>query len=323
MSRDTVPDVVCATCQKPLNRWHHDGKIEWVHPKWETDHEPVPIPRSEATQVVHVCDFCGGDDVRWVYPTGEEIHSTVAKATYTDERERKRFAKHWDSESNVPGLAKDLVQNNYSQNWTACETCSGFIEIPDIERLITHLRRYNPEVFAKSTRTLLRQHFAEFFRTKQPREPIEAHQNKTVDMHDHALSNTSLPPDPDDLPVDLVLLDQLVGAAIDQCQPCQETLLDRVAADPTTTYGLIDLSLRAVQDKLGGVPHPLLDLDRPDEPEAPGWVPLGFRRLAAAADGGRNRRAAAELAGQLSEQERRSAADEALTFIAAMMSEPE
>lgn len=317
---EPISNMVCATCQQPLNRWLRDGHETWTHPRMDADHEAVPIPRSDATGVQEVCDFCGGDDVVWVYATREEVRTIMAAERFTDERDTTRVGKDWEREANRPGQHADLMQNRFSKKWTACAKCSAFIEIPDMERLITHIRRFAPEVFGRLTRTLLRQHFTEFFRLKEQRRPLGepgGAEPSPGTGHKHALSDQSLPPDPDGLAVDLALIDELVGAAIDACLPCQSMLLDRVVADPVTTYGLIDLALRSVDERLGGVPHTMLD-DGPRE-TGPGWLSLGFRRVATAADGGRNRRAAADVAGRLSPQERATAADEALNTIAAVM----
>jgi hypothetical protein len=176
MSDHAMPDVVCVTCQQPLNRFQQDGVTTWLHPKAkEADHEAIPIPRAEATHVVYVCDFCGGGDVHWSYPVGGEIKTITAMPKFSEEKERKQVAKDWDVERHKAAPAQELGENRFSDRWAACDPCSDLIELRDMERLITRLRRLEPAKFAVPpvTRTLLRQHFGEFFRLVRDREPIE------------------------------------------------------------------------------------------------------------------------------------------------------
>lgn len=320
MNENTVPDNVCLHCGQPLNRWQR-GKVEsWRHPGLEEPgHEAVPIPRSEATHVQDKCDFCGGDDPLWVYPTSGQIEMTLAAQRFTDERERKQFAEHWDTESNKPGLHEDLRRNHYSDRWTACAACSVYIEIPDVERLVTHLRRFDPDTFATITRTLLREHFAEFFRRKLERQPLDAADKgvRPGPFHEHALPTVGIPPDPDGLAVNLLLINELIGAAVDKCLTCQDVLTTQVASDPVTTYGLVDLVCRGINDRLGFVPDGMAKLDAEDG--RPGVLSLGFRKLAHASANGSDRPAAADAAGTLAEAERRVIVNESLDMIMGLL----
>lgn len=161
----TLQEMVCAHCQQPLN-WYRRGDTEtWLHPRPDQpiDHEAVPIPRREATEVHLVCDFCTVDEVQWAY-VAQEIAFTLATPTYTKEQERRRIAKGWEAVSPKPGLATDLSMSTASDTWMACEGCSALIELRDQERLITRLRRLKPDTFGRVTRTVLRDLYAEFFR---------------------------------------------------------------------------------------------------------------------------------------------------------------
>lgn len=71
------------------------------------------------------------------------------------------------------GDAMDLAEHTMSEGWTACGPCAEFIELRDMERLITRLRRTKPEMFTKISRTQLRQHFGEFLHRISTREPID------------------------------------------------------------------------------------------------------------------------------------------------------
>jgi hypothetical protein len=311
---------VCATCQQPLNRWHRGTVEKWSHPgREETDHEPVPIPISEATHVRHVCDFCGGDHVAWIYPTDGEIRSVIAAQRFTDVRDTTRIGKHWKQEANRPGQHKDLQDNRFNDEWTACKECSALIEIPDMERLITRLRRVKPESFASVSRTLLRTHFGEFFRLKQERRPLDASDKgaRRGAFHEHGLPTVDLPPDPDGLAVDLRLIHELIGAAVEQCVACQKVLTTQVADDPVTTCGILDLALRGINDRVGFVPDGMTKLDAREG--RPGVQSRGFRTVAHASANGTDRPAAAEAAAQLTQAERRTIVEESLDVILGLL----
>lgn len=318
---EPMPTKVCLTCQQPLNRWRKGGREMWRHPGLEEPgHEAVPIERSEATHVRHVCDFCGGDNPVWAYPTREEIRLIMAAQRFTEDRDITRVGKHWEKESNRPGQHKDLTENRFSDKWRACAVCSGFIEIPDIERLITHLRRSEPDTFARITRTLLRSHFGEFFRQKLDRQPLDAADKgaRPGPFHEHGLSTVDLPPDPDGLAVDLSLIHELIGAAIEKCLTCQDVLTTQLANDPVTTYGLVDLVCRSTNDRFGFVPDGMAKLDAEDG--RPGVLSLGFRKLAHASANGSDRPAAADAAGELTEVQRRVVVNESLDMIMGLLS---
>lgn len=61
---------VCERCGRVLD--HHEG-IGFVHTVGDAgmDHDPVPVPVSEAVVVVGRCDFCYADWPAWVVPAGE------------------------------------------------------------------------------------------------------------------------------------------------------------------------------------------------------------------------------------------------------------
>lgn len=177
-AHETVPKIACAHCHEPLNRhrpmdappgpesvtWRHGGRNDY-------DHEPVPVPMTDLEHVNHKCDFCSGPDVVWFYRTREELVAVVAEARYTDVEVRRRIGKRHEQVSNEMGVADDLSHNLMSATWTACEPCAELIEIPDVERLITRLRRLHPEHFGRPPRSFLRNFFAGFFATKIDRVP--------------------------------------------------------------------------------------------------------------------------------------------------------
>jgi hypothetical protein len=169
-----MPDVVCGVCSEPLNRFRRldSDEVSWRHPlNAEKDHEPHPIPRAEATTVVMYCDFCSVPDVVWSYGTGGELRSTVAARNFLAETERKRIAPEWEVVRHTEAPATDLAQNVFSEHWAACARCAELIELRDIERLITHVRRTN-EIYTSVPRRVLKQHFGQFFSAIGPRSEI-------------------------------------------------------------------------------------------------------------------------------------------------------
>lgn len=181
---NAMPDMVCQLCGEPINRvTKPSGSEEWKHGRMEGyDHEPDPIPLAEALTVNYMCDFCSGDGVRWFYPTGTRITHTLAAAASVSEevhdisyhRRTRAMQVHSTGAVRQDVVApKAIADNVFSDNWTACDPCSTVIELDDVERLVTHLRRRKPAAFATVSRKLLKDHFSEFYRLRQPRRPIE------------------------------------------------------------------------------------------------------------------------------------------------------
>jgi len=73
MTNSSFPDFVCRHCHEPVNKFTSffgAGEVTFRHGRpGPYDHEVDPIPRSEATHVVQICDFCSDSDVVWVYRT--------------------------------------------------------------------------------------------------------------------------------------------------------------------------------------------------------------------------------------------------------------
>lgn len=186
------PDNVCLHCGEPVNRFTKldgsDERYQHGNPDKDYGHEVTPIPRSEALHVNYMCDFCSSDtDVNWIYPTGTPISTTTAVATPGETVETPVGRRHYNiaigkKEHDIThvhtrqdGEPIPFAHHNFSVNWTACDACSRMIETGDIERLVTHVRRQQPE-WANLSRRLLREHFAEFWKQRQPRQPITAAQ---------------------------------------------------------------------------------------------------------------------------------------------------
>lgn len=185
MTDSAVPDMVCKVCVEPLNRFTLGGVPEWRHPEIDRDygHEPDPMPRLEAIGVNYLCDFCckGGVPVEWIYPTGEEIRLTLATPTSTPNEIRRdvgrrryspstgRKAARFEQVSREAGAPRELQENRLSDTWAACGPCARFVEIGDVERLVTHVRRVKPQTHGNVPRRILRDSYIEFFAKRQPR----------------------------------------------------------------------------------------------------------------------------------------------------------
>lgn len=65
----TEPRHVCAICGLVLNKITGGGGSRWDHSRPQ-DHPALPIEVTAypAAQVVNRCDFCYGEDVRWMIP---------------------------------------------------------------------------------------------------------------------------------------------------------------------------------------------------------------------------------------------------------------
>ncbi|MBF6301195.1 hypothetical protein IU459_27155 [Nocardia amamiensis] len=73
-------------------------------------------------------------------------------------------------------------------------------------------------------------------------------------IREHTHSGAPVDVDPFGRDVDAGLLGQLVGAALDGCQPCQRELIAAVADHAPTSARVVELACIGLQDALGGVP---------------------------------------------------------------------
>lgn len=175
--------VVCRHCYELLNtRNPTDSDVVWRHgyPPEEYDHEPDPIPRSEAPRVNHRCDFCDASNVPWVYPTSDDLTATLALPTTTGENTKKQVGSTHpvralgrnlpDFEVQTPeaGPPIPVSRTVITGGWFACDNCSRQIEIDDLERFISYLRRIKPNVAAR-TRNWCREFFGAFYAVRLPR----------------------------------------------------------------------------------------------------------------------------------------------------------
>lgn len=163
------PDMVCRTCAEPLNSWHpfHDpDHIEWRHGGDPArDHPPAPTPSAETPVVHQICDFCSDTGVRWIYHTKTEISIITAQPTYTGNQERHRINRHYEHVTPEEGTPIDQRHDVFSTGWAACDDCADYVEVRDVEGLITRLRRHQPDIFATRSRTILRRLYQPLFRS--------------------------------------------------------------------------------------------------------------------------------------------------------------
>lgn len=122
-----------------------------------------------------VCDFCSAPDPEWIYHTRAPIEHTQAEPTYTGRHRHRRIARHWATETPEQGRPVEVRRDEFSTGWTACTGCAQLIELRDMERLITRLRRLHPATFAAHPRGILRDRFTPFFRTITGRTPTSNH----------------------------------------------------------------------------------------------------------------------------------------------------
>jgi len=168
--------MVCRDCGLVLNRYSEPGRpdsVEWRHP-WHrpADHAPDPVPLDEAVLVRPVCDFCGGDP-SWVYHTRSELIDTKATPTFTGRDDRRRISRHWERVQPEQGAPTEHSHHVYSTGWAACSPCAEMLELRDMERLITRLRRLRPDTFAAVSRNVLRDQYRPLFASISHREPID------------------------------------------------------------------------------------------------------------------------------------------------------
>lgn len=188
---DTVPDMVCLMCLRPVNRLTRKGVSWWGHSPLGDDHEVVVAPRAEVVVVHNVCDFCCVPDepVVWAYYTHAEMESILATPTSTDEVERHRFSgnrfeRGWENVTAKPGPAIHRTTNRFAAGWTACEPCAKLIELRDVERLVTRARRFGPHPMASRPRTLFRDIWQPFFRDISHRLPMGSAEETADDVDD-------------------------------------------------------------------------------------------------------------------------------------------
>lgn len=177
------PGMVCRTCAEPLNSWHpfdQPDHIEWQHGSDpDRDHPPAPIPRTENLVVHQICDFCADTSVRWIYHTETEMSHILATPTFTGKDHRHRLNKDWDHVTAEQAAAIDHRLDVFSTGWAACHDCADYLELRDMEGLITRLRRHKPDPFAQLARNVLRRIYRPLFRSIRRRttvNPITGHE---------------------------------------------------------------------------------------------------------------------------------------------------
>lgn len=177
---EPFPDQVCATCALPVVVFHpfdRPHETSWRHTQ-PADHPAQPVPRDEAGQVKQICDFCSAADIAWVYQTATQLDHTLAKPTLTGRTEHRQFARHWQTQRREQGTPIDQQRHVYSPGWTACQPCADLIELRDMQRLITRVRRQQPDTIGAKPRGRLRDLYKPFFRsitgrTPQPASPTD------------------------------------------------------------------------------------------------------------------------------------------------------
>lgn len=170
-------DMVCRDCLEPLNNYRYadqPGQVTWLHRyPFIRDHPPQPVPRADAPGIRLICDFCSAPGPVWSYHTREEVTDTRAQPTFTGREHRQRFARHWQTVTAEQGRPDERLHNIYSPGWATCQACADLIEIRDMQRLITRVRRHGPPQAATVPRNAFRDLWSKFFGSSSHREPIQ------------------------------------------------------------------------------------------------------------------------------------------------------
>lgn len=117
------------------------------------------------------------------------------------------------------------------------------------------------------------------------------------------------------LTIDVEAIGTLVAAAFDNCQKCQDDLLDRIEKDPVTTVRMVELAAVTIHGELGGIPSSMLTADAGGyQGVAPSTLSDPFRQLVTA---GLDEQHVAMLAAAraLTTEQRRQAAEDALDLV--------
>lgn len=143
------PYLVCAVCNRPLDRWTDDEGRSYALHLDEADHDPEPKIGTplEADQV---CDFCHAPKPEWVFVPRKQIRI-------------ERF---------------DVV-HDYSSPWSACGECAHVITNRDLSKLVTRavqsphgMAHDKPRMFKQLVRRDLRELYGKFW-DSDPAGPFE------------------------------------------------------------------------------------------------------------------------------------------------------
>ncbi len=96
-------DMACAVCAYALNTIDDDALVHFEHPvSPRGDHEPVPVPADQLTNMYRSCHFCSSGQPVWMYRTPPIEAASV-------------------------GERIDMLQQ-YSTRWHACYPCTQLID---------------------------------------------------------------------------------------------------------------------------------------------------------------------------------------------------
>lgn len=128
---------ICAVCGRVLDYWEGPSGEGWRHsfaardPE-ELDHEPVPVPVSQAPeQLRERCDFCYTDQANWIVPTRDFSYVTsvsVGNWAACDACAEligrndwngllRRVEEHWNAARGVPmdDLTRKILRKLYRE----------------------------------------------------------------------------------------------------------------------------------------------------------------------------------------------------------------
>jgi hypothetical protein len=119
---ENLPQRVCATCGRVLERWvSPDGTEEQFrhsHIDQPETHAPVPVKPQEAASWTGRCDFCSADNPAWVLPARDF-----------------QFVQFEDDEYDTGSAG----------GWAACDECARLIRQNAWTRLVTRAQAHYEE----------------------------------------------------------------------------------------------------------------------------------------------------------------------------------
>lgn len=139
----------CATCKRALSKLSRGGVITYLHAASQgvVDHEPLPVPLSELSDAIMLCDFCSAPEPRWMVECEAPIlheqesgprvvsHQEVRVGRYagrvrdTSAREARRWGTYGDAS----------LHTNAGEKWTACDPCSQLVRAGDMWGLVARV----------------------------------------------------------------------------------------------------------------------------------------------------------------------------------------
>lgn len=166
----------CSTCFEPVAMMATPpvdvSKPFHVGPPAEYDHEPQPVPLVQLPRVRYRCEFCTSTEPVWLYEVRQDLTFSTVVRNYTADTQRQRLGRDHEVVSKVPArLALEGNVSHFTGGWITCQRCADVIELDDVNRLVTHVRRTLGDAL-QSTRRQAAERFGAFLSQKVGRRPL-------------------------------------------------------------------------------------------------------------------------------------------------------